>query len=143
MGNLLTRYRYRHVKVLIQENGPDTRVLTSLADGKPTLDVIFESSSEPSVLPQGSPFGDWKTARQFAGPMPFTFSAEDDGSFVVIEGSRQDWVPRPVAVKKWQVSLFDETPLRGTEPILANAFAVEGISYRWKKGRVVRPGDAS
>ena len=140
MGNLLTRYRYRHVKVRIQKTGQDTRVQTSLADGSPTLDVTFDSSSEAAALPEGSPFGDWQTARRFAGPMPFTFSAEDDGSFVVIEGSRQDWVPRPVAVKKWQVSLFDETPLRGTEPILANAFAVEGVSYRWKKGRIVRPG---
>lgn len=140
MGNLLTRYRYRHVNVKIQKTDQDTRVQTSLADGSPTLDVAFECSSEPAALPEGSPFGDWQTARRFAGPMPFTFSAEDDGSFLVIEGSRQDWLPRPVTVKKWQVSLFDETPLRGTEPILANAFAVEGVSYRWKKGRIVRPG---
>ena len=143
MGNLLTRYRYRHVNVKIQKAGQDTRVETSLADGTPTLDVTFDSSSETAALPERSPFGDWQTARRFAGPMPFTFSAEEDGSFVVIEGSRQNWVPRPVAVKKWQVSLFDETPLRGTEPILANAFAVEGISYRWKKGRIVRPGGAT
>jgi hypothetical protein len=40
----------------------------------------------------------------------------------------------------WQVSLFDEAPLRGTKPILANAFAVEGVSYRWKRGRLVKPG---
>lgn len=140
MGNLLTRYRYRHVNVKIQKSDQETRVETSLADGSPTLDVTFGSSSESAVLPEGSPFGDWQTARRFAGPMPFTFSAEDDGNFVVIEGSRQDWVPRPVIVKKWQVSLFNEPPLRGTKPILANAFAVEGVSYRWKRGRIVRPG---
>jgi len=140
MGNLLTRYRYRHVNVKIQKSDQETRVETSLADDSPTLDVTFGSSSESAVLPEGSPFGDWQIARRFAGPMPFTFSAEDDGNFVVIEGSRQDWVPRPLVVKKWQVSLFDEQPLRGTKPILANAFAVEGVSYRWKKGRIVRPG---
>jgi hypothetical protein len=136
----MTSYRYRYVNVKIQKTGQDTRVETSLADGNPTLDVTFESSSETAALPEGSPFGDWQTARRFAGPMPFTFSAEDDGTFMVIEGSRQDWVPRPVAVKKWEVSLFDETPLRETEPILANAFAVEGVSYRWEKGRIIRPG---
>ena len=140
MGNLLTGYRYRHVNVRIQESDDETRVETSLSDASPTLDVTFESSSEPAALPEGSPFGDWHTARLFAGPMPFTFSPEDDGSFVVIEGSRQDWVPRPVRVKKWHVSLFDEAPLRGTKPILANAFVVEGVTYRWKRGRIVRPG---
>ncbi|HEX4122304.1 MAG TPA: hypothetical protein VH619_16935 [Verrucomicrobiae bacterium] len=74
--------------------------------------------------------------------MPFTFSAEGDGSFVVIEGSRQNWVPRPVRVKNWRVSLFDEAPLRETKPILANAFAVENVDYHWKKGQIVRPGGA-
>jgi hypothetical protein len=139
-GNLLTGYRYRHVKVQIEKTGLETRVKTALTDGSPTLDITFESSSELAALPEGSPFGNWHTARRFAGPMPFTFSAEGDGSFVVIEGSRQDWVPRPIRVNHWHVSLFDEVPLRGNKPILANAFAVEGVSYHWKKGQIVRPG---
>ena len=139
-GNLLTSYRYRHINLQIEKSGGETRVKTSLADAGPTLDITFESPSEAAVLPEGSPFGDWHTAKRFAGPMPFTFSAEGDGSFVVIEGSRQDWVPRPVRVKNWHISLFDEVPLRGTMPILANAFAVEGVSYHWKKGQIVRPG---
>ena len=139
-GNLLTGYRYRHVNVQITKSSMETRVETSLADVGSTLDITFESSSEAAALPEGSPFGDWRTARRFAGPMPFTFSAEGDGSFVVIEGSRQDWVPRPVHVKNWHVSLFDEVPLGGTKPILANAFAVEGVSYHWKKGQIVKPG---
>jgi len=140
LGNLMTGYRYRHVSVAIQETGPETHVQTSLGDGTPTLNLTFESRAESAALPEGSPFPDWRAARLFAGPMPFTFSPESDGAFVVIEGSRQDWVPRPVVVKKWRVGLFDEPPLRGTTPILANAFAVEGVSYRWKKGRILRPG---
>jgi hypothetical protein len=139
-GNLLTRYHYRHVSVLIQEVGAETRVQTSLRDGTPTMDITFEARPESAVLPEGSPFPDWRTARLYAGPMPFTFSPESNGTFVVIEGSREDWVPRPVVVKKWQVGLFNEPPLHGTTPILANAFAVEGVSYRWETGRVVRPG---
>jgi hypothetical protein len=71
--------------------------------------------------------------------MPFTFSPESDGTFVVIEGSRQNWVPRPILVKKWKVGFFDEPPLRGTAPTLANAFIVEEIPYRWEKGRIVNP----
>jgi hypothetical protein len=142
-GNLLTRYYYRHVSVVIQESGAETRVQTSLGDGTPTLDLTFESRAESVSLPKGSPFPDWHAARLFAGPMPFTFSPESDGTFVVIEGSRQDWVPRPVVVKQWRVGLFDEPPLLGTTPVLANAFAVEGVSYRWEKGRIVRPGSAT
>jgi uncharacterized protein YqjF (DUF2071 family) len=140
LGNLMTGYRYRRVAIQIHKSGQDIRVETSLEDGSTTLNLTFESPVGTVALPEGSPFDDWKTARLFAGPMPFTFSPEDDGSFVVIEGKRQNWEPRPVFVKQWQVSLFDAEPLRGTTPILANAFIVEGVSYRWKKGRIVRPG---
>jgi uncharacterized protein YqjF (DUF2071 family) len=140
IGNLLTSYRYRRVTLKIQKASQETRVQTSLADGKLTLDVTFDSASESAALPEESPFGNWHTARLFAGPMPFTFSAEADGRFVIIEGSRQNWVPQPVVVKKWQVGLFDEPAFQGTKPILANAFAVAGVPYRWQKGRIVRPG---
>src|ERR1051325_3768350 len=108
LGNLMTGYRYRHVNLRITEVGSETRVETALADGTRTLALTFESPDDSAPLPEGSPFGDWHTARLFAGPMPFTFSPEDDGRFVVIEGSRQDWVPQPVRVKYWHVSLFDE-----------------------------------
>lgn len=140
VGNILTSYRYRHVNVDIQESGSETHVRTALADGSTMIDMTFEPSEESAALPVGSPFADWKTARQFAGPMPFTFTAEDDGTMVVIEGSRQEWVPRPVRVTKWHVGFFNEAPLRGVTPILANAFAVNGVSYRWKSGRIVQPG---
>ena len=143
LGNLMTHYRYRYVKVGIHEGGGQTRVKMSRANGTPTLDLTFASANDGSPLPEGSPFGDWKTARRFAGPMPFTFSDEDEDTFVVIEGSRQDWVPHPVSVKEWRVALFDETPLSETKPILANAFAVNGVSYRWNKGRIVRLGVAA
>jgi hypothetical protein len=75
--------------------------------------------------------------------MPFTFSPRSDGRFVVIEGNRQTWTPRPVSVTNWQVSLFEEEPLRGNRPILANAFAVENVNYRWERGRIVTPGKAA
>lgn len=143
LGNLMTHYRYRYVKVGIHEADGQTRVQMSRADGTPTLDLTFTSADDGSPLPGGSPFGDWKTARRFAGPMPFTFADEDEDTFVVIEGSRQGWVPQPVSVKEWRVALFDERPLSETKPILANAFAVNGVSYRWKKGRIVRRGIAA
>ena len=138
LGNLFTHYRYRRVKVQLDRDGTRTRVRTALPDGTPTLDLTYDDAPDAS-LPVGSPFPDWRSARRFAGPMPFTFSPQADGSCVVVEGPRDDWTPRPVRVPAWQVGLFDEPPLHGEKPVLANAFAVENIAYRWEKGRVVRP----
>ena len=138
MGNFLTHYHYRHIDVRIQESTSQTRVETVRRDGIPSLDLTFAQADESAPLPKDSPFPDWRSARRFAGPMPFTFSAEGDGTFVVVEGSRQKWVPHPVAVKEWHVALFAETPLCEAEPILANAFAVNAVDYRWERGRRVR-----
>lgn len=143
LGNLMTGYRYRHVCLRTAETGSSTRVETSLADGTPTLEVVFDTGLAEVSLPAGSPFPDWRTARRFAGPMPFTFSPEGDGSFVVIEGSRETWTPRPVAVERWDAGLFRESPLNEATPVLANAFMVENIAYRWSKGRIVKPGGVS
>jgi Uncharacterized conserved protein (COG2071) len=140
LGNLMTGYRYRLVRLRTEVHGPSIRVLTSLADGTPTLEVVVDAGSGDAGLPAGSPFPDWRTARRFAGPMPFTFSPEQDGSFTVIEGSRETWTPRPVAVTRWDVGLFRESPLNEATPVLANAFMVENVAYRWKKGRAVKPG---
>jgi hypothetical protein len=138
-GNILTAYNYRHVKACVTESESETTVETSLSDGTRTVSLTFGRPGEGVGLPKGSPFGDWHTARLFAGPMPFTFSPRSDGRFVVIEGSRESWTPRPIPVKNWQVSLFEEAPLRGTKPVLANAFEVAGVNYRWEKGRIVTP----
>ena len=137
-GNLLTRYRYRHVRVRV-DGGAQTRVRTSLANGTQTLDLTFGKSLPDTPLPAVSPFPDWHTARRFSGPMPFTFSPEGNRDILVIQGSRTNWVPRPIPVASWQVSLFDEPPFRDSQPILANAFAVEDVAYRWQKGRMVSP----
>src|SRR5262249_20257539 len=136
----LTSYKYRHVRASIVERGGQTSVKTTAIDGTSLVEFEFDQPAEPIAMPAGSPFSDWKEARQFAGPMPFTFSPEADGSVVVIEGARQNWTPRPVRVKHWRVSFFDEEPLRGCTPILANAFAVRDIDYRWQRGRVIKPG---
>ncbi len=139
-GNLLSSYNYHHVNVRTTESGSETTVETSRADGTRTVALTFGRAGDEIALPVGSPFRDRHAARLFAGPMPFTFSPRSDGRFIVIEGTRQDWTPRPIPVKNWEVSLFQEKLFRGTKPILANAFSVEGIDYRWEKGRIVSPG---
>jgi Uncharacterized conserved protein (COG2071) len=140
LGNLMTGYEYRHVKVGIETLGTTTRIVTTRPDGGISLDLTFDDRGGDIPLPAGSPFPDWRTARRFAGPMPFTFSPRADGSFVVIEGNRDDWTPRPVELKSWQVALFNEPPLKGVAPLAANAFAVNDIPYRWERGRIVKPG---
>lgn len=139
-GNLMTGYNYRLARVKIEDVGAETRIVVKRMDGEVSLDLSFDAGSPDPGLPEGSPFPDWRTARRFAGPMPFTFSPEGDSSFVVIEGSRGEWKPRPVEVKRWEVGLFREAPLRDASPVLANAFVVEGVDYRWEKGRIVKPG---
>lgn len=136
MGNLLTRYHYHPVEVEIEQGDGLTHVQTH-ANGSVSVDLSFRDAGETASLPEGSPFPDWRTARQFAGPMPFTFSAEDDRTMVVVEGAREEWHPHPVSVESWSVALFDKPPLAGVKPILANAFALGGVPYRWKRGRVM------
>ena len=139
-GNILTAYNYRHVRARVTESDSEMTVETFLADGTRTVLLTFGRPGDAVALPAGSPFADWHTARLFSGPMPFTFSPRSDGRFVVIEGTRETWTPKPVPVKNWQVGLFEEEPLRGNTPLLANAFAVADVNYRWERGRIVTPG---
>lgn len=139
-GNLMTHYNYRLAKVEVEERDGVIRVRTFSRDGMPSLDLEVDISAEPHGPPEGSPFPDWRTARQFAGPMPFTFDDNGDGRFVVIEGRRSEWTPRPVVVKAWKVAMFDEELFAGITPVLANAFVVEGVPYRWERGRLITPG---
>ena len=45
------------------------------------------------------PFSDWKEARRFAGPLPFTFTYNPASKKVlVIEGVRENWKPAPLKV---------------------------------------------
>jgi len=141
LGNLMTGYNYRRVDLEVVETGEKTRVKCVLPGGGVSLDMSFISGLETGLpLPPGSPFPDWRTARMFAGPMPFTFSPGPQGAFTVVEGTRASWKPVPVELKEWKVGLFDEAPFSGITPVLANAFMVEDVDYRWEKGRVVKAG---
>jgi len=139
-GNLMTGYNYLRVGVEVSGEGACTKVVSRLPGGDTTFEVQYEGGSADAGLPEGSPFPDWRSARRFAGPMPFTFSPSGERSFVVVEGKRGNWKPEPIAVNHWKIALFDEKPFQGVTPILANAFAVGNIDYRWEKGRVIRAG---
>ncbi len=140
-GNLMTGYNYRHVRVRTSEVEGETRLVVTSGDGIRTLDLAFSAQTESAGLPPDSPFPDWRTARRFAGPMPFTFSPQADGSFMVIEGRRAGWQPQPVTVRKAVVAMFDESALAGVVPRLANAFSIENVDYRWERGVIMNPAD--
>ncbi len=141
-GNLLTHYAYRRVALAESTEGDRCRVVTRSRDGRVTLDLSFAVEPAPAAPPPGSPFRDWQTARRFAGPMPYTFDDEGDGHFLVIEGRRTNWAPRPVQVLAWNVGLFAEETFPARAPTLANAFLVENVPYRWERGRMVTASGA-
>ena len=131
LGNLFTRYRYVTTAVSVTER-EDLLIVTDPATGL-LLEIDLARSDEPT-LPPGSPFPDWRTARRFCGPMPFTFSVDEARARVrIVEGVREDWHPRPVRVLRHEIPFLKTLGL--DHAVLANAFAVENIPYRWERGR--------
>ena len=86
-------------------------------------------------MPEHSPFVDWKEARRFAGPLPFTFTYNKETKEVlIIEGVRQNWTPNPVKVIDYNFDFLSTLKLEN--PVLANAFIIKNIPYYWKKGKI-------
>lgn len=134
-GNLLTHYNYRKCEASLREEDGRLEVRIRTPHAEADLQVVADLASCPAPLPPGSPFPDLVEARKFAGPLPFTFDYErETHSIVVIEGVRQDWDPQPVRVEVRQNTFLERPPLAGTGAVLANAFHVQRIPYRWKRG---------
>ena len=94
----------------------------------------MEKKSGPVPLPKHSPFENWKQARRFAGPLPFTFTYNEAKKVgLIIQGVRTNWKPEPIAIKDYSFQFLDQLNLEGVK--LANAFQVENIPYWWKKGK--------
>src|ERR1700731_413347 len=128
-GNLFTHYRYT-ITDTWQEDGIVKSKRSGLLVETEELEV-----TQRDTLPGGSPFHDWKDARRFAGPLPFTFTyLPKQDKVLIVEGVRENWTPRPVAVRKYCVPFIDSLRIDGLR--LAGAFAVENISYHWEKGRI-------
>jgi hypothetical protein len=137
LGNRLTHYNYRLAEVELSEENARLEIRIKTPRAEADLHVIADLESAPALPPAGSPFPDFRVARRFAGPLPFTFDYEPEtGSLVLIEGVRRDWKPRPVEVEVLRNTFFQNATFRGTTAVLANAFYVENIPYRWKRGVV-------
>lgn len=132
LGNIFTHYRYTTTDInQTKQNG--TLEISSATSGFKV--AIAAKGKEDIVLPNNSPFSDWKEARRFAGPLPFTFTFNPETKNVlIIEGVRDNWVPKPVQVLDCNFSFLDKMKLQDIR--LANAFLIENIPYCWKKGKL-------
>lgn len=104
---------------------------------KSNFTVAVEEADGEINLPPASPFKDWKEARRFAGPLPFTFTYNrEDKTVLIIEGVRQNWKPEPVKINHYSIGFLDDLKLN--DIVLANAFVIKNIPYHWKSGKVER-----
>ena len=131
MGNIFTHYNYTTTDIDQKENLNSKEISSAKSKFKITIDKTEKEIS----LPVNSPFTDWKEARRFAGPLPFTFTYNAATKEVlIIEGVRQNWTPVPVKVIDYDFDFLNSIKLEN--PILANAFVIKDIPYYWKKGKI-------
>ena len=134
-GNLLTHYHYQKADVSVSRMDHILEVAIQTPDGQADLHVIADLSSKPAALPANSPFETLRDARRFAGPLPFTFDYEKEThSIIRIQGVRTHWNPQPVAVKVLRNSFLEQPPFFLANPLLASAFHLQDVPYRWERG---------
>lgn len=128
MGNTFTHYNYKTTDISLTEEGSIVNVQSKQSD----LDIAVDVGE--AVLPKDSPFHDWKEARRFAGPLPFTFTYDElSKKVVIIEGVRTNWTPAPVHVIRSNSGFINKLGLKDIR--LANAFIINNVPYYWKSGK--------
>jgi len=131
MGNVFTHYNYTTTDIH-QEDHSKTKEITSLHS---KFKITLDKSTTEISLPEHSPFADWKEAKRYAGPLPFTFTYNTETKEVlIIEGVRQNWTPNPIKVIEYEFDFLNSLKLENQ--VLANAFIIENIPYQWKKGKI-------
>jgi uncharacterized protein YqjF (DUF2071 family) len=130
-GNIFTHYNYSTTDISRRVVGAQTTIRSV----RSKFEAVVSLQDRDITIPADSPFRNWKEARRFAGPLPFTFTYNETTKMVtIIEGVREDWQPEPIKVIKYDFSFLNELNLRGV--VLANAFMTSNVPYRWKKGKI-------
>lgn len=130
-GNIFTHYNYTTTDISFEKHND----LLELKSEKSKFNILINTKGENVSLPKNSPFIDWKEARRFAGPLPFTFTYNKSKKEVlIIEGVRQNWIPKPIEIQSYSIAFIDKFDFKNV--ILANAFMIEDIPYYWKKGKL-------
>jgi hypothetical protein len=132
LGNKFTQYNYTTTDIHQKRQGETVEISSNKSD----FNIRFNNSGEGNIsLPVNSPFTDWKEARRFAGPLPFTFTYNPATKKVlIIEGVRENWKPAPVKIIDYRFAFIDRMKLDNIR--LANAFIIRNIPYYWKKGKI-------
>src|SRR6186713_2499303 len=73
-GNIFTHYNYTTTDIQ-QIHKNNTTKIKSIQSG---FEIVVETGNEVVPFPENSPFADWDEARKFAGPLPFTFTYNQD-----------------------------------------------------------------
>jgi len=129
-GNIFTHYNYTSTDINISEADG----IRSISSQKSKFQINVNTVETEADLPEESPFREWKEARRYAGPLPFTFTYdESDKSVLIIEGVRSNWKPKALNITDYSFEFLNELQLEGI--VLANAFEITDIPYRWKKGK--------
>jgi hypothetical protein len=132
MGNIFTHYNYTTTDICDQMFEDGFRKISSYQS---RFSITINTRQNEVPLPTNSPFQDWKEARRFAGPLPFTFTVDEvKKETLIIEGVRENWTPKPIEVIEEQVDFIEH--LTDVKGVLANAFEISNIPYYWKKGHV-------
>ena len=132
-GNMLTHYGYDRSRCNTRRSDGVYRVEVCSPQHNADLHVDAKIDEEATSPPAGSPFPDLREARKFAGPLPFTFDYErETNSMIRVQGVREEWNPRPVPVKVHKNTFMEQERFRSA--VLANAFYLEDVPYRWKAG---------
>ena len=130
MGNIFTHYNYTTTDIKQRSNSN----YVEISSDKSNFKITYNNNDEAVGLPNNSPFLNWKEARRFAGPLPFTFTYnETKKEVLIIEGVRQNWKPKPLKVVDHNFEFINSFKFKNHQ--LANAFIIENIPYYWKKGR--------
>jgi hypothetical protein len=131
-GNLFTHYQYSQTDISWAKTDHSIEVTSR----KSAFEVSVNWENSIIHLPETSVFADWKEARRFAGPLPFTFDYEPaTHSMMVVQGVRENWEPQPVTVQRAKMGWLRQASFDLSEGRLSNAFVVQNIPYRWEKGK--------
>ena len=130
-GNIFTHYNYSTTDITQKE----TVDMISYESLLSQFNFSFSNHKEAVSLPNNSPFIDWKIAKKYAGPLPFTFTVKKD-EILIIEGVREKWHPKPIELLDYNFDFLNKFNFSDLK--IANAFIIENIPYYWKKGKTER-----
>src|SRR5690348_12070122 len=81
LGNIFTHYNYSTTDIWSRKQNGITEIVSTKSDLRIEVGALRGADA---LLPENSPFGSWREARRFAGPLPFTFAFKNTSSEVLV-----------------------------------------------------------